>query len=62
MGHDMNNILQIALGYLELAKSVLPDERQANLLYKSTEMLQLSAMLIHKMPKLHKLHDEVFPD
>ena len=59
MGHDINNMHQIALGYLELARD-MPGEEQAMLLDKPVEVLQRSAQLIQNVRKLQKLHDGVF--
>jgi signal transduction histidine kinase len=60
MGHDINNMHQIALGYLELARDMQAGEGQAMLLDKPVEVLQRSAQLIQNVKKLQKLHDGVF--
>jgi PAS domain S-box-containing protein len=60
MGHDINNMHQIALGYLEMARdSGLPDG-QKELLDKPIEVLQRSARLIQNVRKLQKLKDGLF--
>lgn len=48
MGHDINNMNQIALGYLELAKEKPPEADQIEYLDKSIEVLQRSTHLIKK--------------
>jgi PAS domain S-box-containing protein len=60
MGHDINNMHQIALGYLELARDMPPGREQANFLDKPMEVLQRSAQLISNVRKLQKLRDGVF--
>ncbi len=57
MGHDINNLHQIALGYLELAKGMQPGEEQARFLDTPVEVLQRSARLIQNVRKLQKLHE-----
>jgi PAS domain S-box-containing protein len=59
LGHDINNLHQIALGYLELAKSVPPGSGQGDYLDKSIEVLQRSTQLIKNVRKLQKLSDGV---
>jgi signal transduction histidine kinase len=54
MGHDINNINQIALGYLELAMSIPPDARKDELLEKPVEALQRSAELIKNVRKVQR--------
>ncbi|OPY30268.1 MAG: aerobic respiration control sensor protein ArcB [Methanocella sp. PtaU1.Bin125] len=60
MGHDINNMHQIALGYLELARDMYPDADRNALLDKPIEVLQRSARLIKNVRKLQKLKDGVF--
>lgn len=60
MGHDINNMHQIALGYLELAENMPPDVEQKELLKKPIEVLQRSARLIQNVRKLQKLSEGVF--
>jgi PAS domain S-box-containing protein len=60
MGHDINNMHQIALGYLEIARETSPDAGQGKYLDKPIEVLQRSARLIRNVRKLQKLHDGVF--
>ncbi|BAI60825.1 putative histidine kinase [Methanocella paludicola SANAE] len=60
MGHDINNLHQVALGYLELARDMPAGEEQAVFLDKPVEVLQRSAQLIQNVRKLQKLHDGVF--
>jgi PAS domain S-box-containing protein len=60
MGHDINNLHQVALGYLELAKDMPGGEEQAMFLDKPVEVLQRSAKLIQNVRKLQKLHNGVF--
>ena len=60
MGHDINNMHQIAMGYLELALSMPPDSRTNEMLEKPIEVLQRSAQLIKNVRKLQKLKEGVF--
>jgi signal transduction histidine kinase len=60
MGHDINNMHQVALGYLELARDMPPGEKQAEFLEKPVEVLQRSAQLIQNVRKLQKLREGVF--
>jgi PAS domain S-box-containing protein len=60
MGHDINNLHQVALGYLELARDMPAGGEQAVFLDKPVEVLQRSAQLIQNVRKLQKLHDGVF--
>jgi PAS domain S-box-containing protein len=59
MGHDINNLHQVALGYLELARDIPPSEEMAAFLDKPVEVLQRSAQLIQNVRKLQKLHEGV---
>ena len=60
MGHDINNMHQIALGYLELARDMHPEAGQSEFLDKPIEVLQRSAQLIRNVRKLQKLKEGVF--
>ncbi|OPY28772.1 MAG: sensory histidine kinase AtoS [Methanocella sp. PtaU1.Bin125] len=60
MGHDINNMHQIALGYLELARDLHPEAGQTELLNKPIEVLHRSTQLIHNVRKLQKLKEGVF--
>lgn len=60
MGHDINNLHQIALGYLELARDMPAGEEQTIFMDKPVEVLQRSAQLIQNVRKLQKLHDGLF--
>ena len=60
MGHDISNMHQIALGYLELARDIQPDAGQTEFIDKPIEVLQRSARLIKNVRKLQKLRDGVF--
>ncbi len=60
MGHDINNAHQIAMGYLELARDMHVDAKQAEFLDMSMEMLQRSALLIDNVRKLQKVNDGVY--
>jgi PAS domain S-box-containing protein len=62
MGHDINNLHQIALGYLELARDMPACEEQTKFLGKPVEVLQRSAKLISNVRKLQKLRDGMFQD
>ncbi|MCD1294996.1 hypothetical protein CUJ83_08295 [Methanocella sp. CWC-04] len=60
MGHDINNMHQIALGYLELVRDMQAEECERELLDKPIEVLQRSALLIKNVRKLQKLQDGAF--
>lgn len=60
MGHDINNMHQVALGYLELASAMPPGDEQAKLLEKPVEVLRRSTQLIQNVRKLQKLQEGVF--
>jgi PAS domain S-box-containing protein len=60
MSHDINNLHQAALGYLELARDMPPGEEQAKLLDKPVEVLQRSTQLISNVRKLEKLRNGAF--
>jgi signal transduction histidine kinase len=57
MGHDINNMHQMALGYLEIARDAEADEGQKVLLDKPIEVLQRSARLIRNVRKLQRLRE-----
>ena len=59
MGHDINNLHQIALGYLEQAMEKQSEAVQREYLDKLTEVLQRSAQLIQNVRKIRKLHEGV---
>jgi len=59
MGHDINNMHQIALGYLELARDMQGDEKRNEFIDKPIEVLHRSARLIQNVRKLQKLHEGV---
>jgi PAS domain S-box-containing protein len=60
MGHDINNMHQIALGYLELACAMHPEIGENEILDKPIEVLQRSSQLIQNVRKLQKLQEGVF--
>ena len=60
MGHDINNLHQIALGYLELAREMPASEGRDEFLDKPVEVLQRSAQLIQNVRKLQKLREGGF--
>ncbi len=60
MGHDINNIHQIALGYLEMARDIHLEAGQREFLDKPIEVLQRSAQLIRNVRKLQKLKEGLF--
>lgn len=58
MGHDISNINQIAMGYLELANDMLElDEANKELISKPMEALKSSARLIENVRKLQRLNE-----
>jgi len=57
MGHDINNMHQIAIGYLEMAQGILPDGGQSEFVDKPLEVLHRSAQLIQNVRKLQRLHE-----
>jgi PAS domain S-box-containing protein len=61
MGHDINNMHQIAMGYLELAQGVPPGVQQGEMIGKSVEVLQRSTQLIRNVRKLQKLNEIMLP-
>ena len=60
MGHDINNMHQIALGYLELARDIPACEGQTQSLDKSIEVLHRSTRLIQNVKKLKNLRKGSF--
>jgi PAS domain S-box-containing protein len=60
MGHDINNMHQVALGYLELAAEMEEDENMKDLLERPRDVLQRSARLIDNVRKLQKLRDGTY--
>ncbi|OPY28672.1 MAG: putative diguanylate cyclase [Methanocella sp. PtaU1.Bin125] len=60
MGHDINNMHQIALGYLELAQNLPPGPLKDEMIGKPIEVLQRSARLIKNVRKLQNFSDGVF--
>ncbi len=60
MGHDINNMHQIILGYLELARDMNPEAGQSEFLDKPIEVLQRSARLIRNVRKLQRLKEGLF--
>jgi signal transduction histidine kinase len=58
MGHDINNMHQVALGYLELAEADMSHgDSRREYLVKPREVLQRSAQLISNVRKMQKLLD-----
>ncbi|HMK45921.1 MAG TPA: PAS domain S-box protein, partial [Methanocella sp.] len=60
MGHDINNMHQIALGYLELIQDTQLDIDQCESLDKPIEILHRSAQLIQNVRKLQMLKEGRF--
>ena len=60
MGHDINNMHQIVLGYLELAEGMAMGDSQRDMLRTSIEVLQRSARLIQNVRKLQRHRDGLF--
>jgi len=60
MGHDISNMHQVAMGYLELARDLPPGDGQAKFVDKSMEVLQRSTKLIDNVRKLQKFRDGQF--
>jgi PAS domain S-box-containing protein len=57
MGHDINNMNQIALGYLELAQDMLHlDDVEKEFLDRPMEVLKRSSRLIQNVKKLQKIN------
>lgn len=55
MGHDINNLNQIALGYLELADEMVKDKDIKELFSKSLDAINSSSRLIEKVMILQKV-------
>ncbi len=60
MGHDINNMHQVALGYLELAAELEENENMKELLERPRDVLLRSARLIDNVRKLQKLKDGAY--
>ena len=60
MGHDISNMHQIAMGYLELARDLQHDDKVTEFLDTPMEVLQRSARLIRNVKKLQNLKEGVF--
>ena len=61
MGHDINNMHQIALGYLELAREMNGDDAGNEFIDKPVEVLQRSTRLIRNVRKLQQLQEGRLP-
>jgi PAS domain S-box-containing protein len=61
MGHDINNMHQIALGYLEMARDMHAGGELKEFIDKPMEVLQRSTRLIENVRKLQKLHEGALP-
>jgi PAS domain S-box-containing protein len=61
MGHDINNMHQIALGYLEMARDMQASPAQNEFIDKPMEVLQRSTQLIANVRKLQKLQEGALP-
>ncbi len=63
MGHDINNMHQIAMGYLEFAREMAdPGSGQKDFIDKPLAVLRRSARLIDNVRKLQRLSDGVMPN
>jgi PAS domain S-box-containing protein len=60
MGHDINNMHQVALGYLELTAELQEDENMRELLERPRDVLLRSARLIDNVRKLQKLREGLY--
>lgn len=60
MGHDINNMHQIALGYLEIAEEIEDNEYMKELLARPRDVLLRSARLIDNVRKLQKLKEGIY--
>ncbi|HMK47012.1 MAG TPA: PAS domain S-box protein [Methanocella sp.] len=60
MGHDINNMHQISMGYLEVARGMPERRLQEEMIDKSIEVLQRSTQLIQNVRKLQMVHEGVF--
>jgi PAS domain S-box-containing protein len=54
MGHDLNNLNQIALGYLEMAIDMVKDDKARELIKKPVDTILNSSKLIKNVRKLQK--------
>jgi len=61
MGHDINNMHHIALGYLEMAREIQADTGRTQLIDTSMEVLQRSASLIQNVKKIQNLQEGLLP-
>ncbi|HEY3273545.1 MAG TPA: PAS domain S-box protein [Methanocella sp.] len=62
MGHDINNMNQVGIGFLEMAMETIDlDEEQRELLEKPLETLQKSSRLIQNVRKLQRSRDGNVP-
>jgi PAS domain S-box-containing protein len=55
MGHDINNLNQVALGYLELAVEMVKDDEVRDIVKKPLDAIQNSSKLIENVRKLQRL-------
>jgi PAS domain S-box-containing protein len=55
MGHDINNLNQVALGYLELAVEMVKDDEVRDIVSKPLDAIQNSSRLIENVRKLQKV-------
>ncbi len=55
MGHDINNLNQVALGYLEVAEEMLSDKDLKELIARPLDAINSSTHLIDNVNKLKKL-------
>jgi signal transduction histidine kinase len=62
MGHDINNMRQAALGYLELTAELQEDENMRELLERLRDVLLRSARLVDNVRKLQKLQEGQYPN
>ena len=55
MGHDINNMNQIALGFLELAVDMVKDDEVRDIVKRPLDAIQNSSKLIENVRKLQKV-------
>ncbi|OPY30498.1 MAG: sensory histidine kinase AtoS [Methanocella sp. PtaU1.Bin125] len=61
MGHDINNLHQIAMGYLEFAREIAgPESVEYEFIDKPLEVLRRGARLIDNVRKLQKLREDAY--
>jgi PAS domain S-box-containing protein len=60
MGHDINNMHQVALGYLELAEELEENDNMKEFLERPRDVLLRSAQLIDNVRKLQKLREGAY--